>query len=83
MLREMAMMMMMMMMMVVDVVITTMACTITMTIGVPVNMISNTEYGNDIIAIAINMTMDTIMYTTIALIINDTTSSNINIMIKQ
>ena len=45
------------------------------------NMISNTNHGND--TIAINMIMVTIMYATIALIINDTTSSNINILIKQ
>jgi hypothetical protein len=48
-----------------------------------INMISNTNHGNDILTIAINMIMVTIVYTTIALIINDTTSSNINIIIKQ
>ena len=44
------------------------------------NMISNTNHGNDVITIAIYMIMVTSMYTTIALIINDTTSSNINII---
>jgi hypothetical protein len=47
------------------------------------NMISNTNHGNDIITIAMIMIMASIMYTTIALIINDTTSSNINLIIKQ
>ena len=47
------------------------------------NMISNTNHGNDVITIAMIMIMASIMYTTIALIINDTTSSNINLIIKQ
>ena len=47
------------------------------------NMNSNTNHGNDILTIAINMIMVTIMYNTIALTINDTTSNNINIIIKK
>ena len=46
-------------------------------------MISKTNQGNAIITIAINMIMVTIMYNTIALTINDTTSSNINNIIKK
>ena len=46
------------------------------------NMNSNTNHGNDIITIAINMMMATIMYNAIALTINDTMSSNTNIIIK-
>ena len=47
------------------------------------NLISNTNHGTDVITIAIIMIMASTMYTTIALIINDTTSSNINIIIKK
>jgi hypothetical protein len=43
----------------------------------------NTNNGNGIIAIAINMIMATIMYNTIARTINNTISSNINIIIKK
>ncbi len=43
-------------------------------------MISKTNQGNAIITIAINMITITIMYNTIALKLNDTTSSNINII---
>ena len=47
------------------------------------NMNSNTNHGNDILTININMMMVTIMYNTIALNIKDTTSRNINIIIKK
>ena len=46
------------------------------------NMISNTNHGNDIITIAINIMMVTIIYNIFAFTINDTTSSNINIIIN-
>ncbi len=49
--------------------------------------ISNSKMNNnndtDIVPSAINMITITIMYNTIALTINDTTSSNINIIIKK
>jgi hypothetical protein len=57
--------------------------TITMLLITINNMISNTNDGNDIITIAIIMIMASCMYTTIALVINDTTSSNINTIIKK
>ena len=44
---------------------------------------SYTNHGNDIITIAINMMMATIKYNTSALTINNTMSSNINIIIKK
>ena len=47
------------------------------------NMISKTNQGNAILTIDINMIVVTIMYTSIALTINDTTSGNINIIIKK
>jgi hypothetical protein len=43
----------------------------------------NTNSGNDILTIAINMIMATIMYNTIARTINNTRSSDINITIKK
>ena len=43
----------------------------------------NTNNGNDILTIAINMIMATIMYNTIARTINNTISSEINIIIKK
>ena len=45
-------------------------------------MNSNTNHGNDIITIAINMITITMMYNTVPPNINDTISSNINIIIK-
>ena len=47
------------------------------------NMIRHIIQGNAILTIAINMIMVTIMCTTIAFTINDTSSSNINIIIKK
>ena len=47
------------------------------------NMISKTNPGNAILTIDLNMIVVTIMYTAIALTINETTSGNINIIIKQ
>ena len=47
------------------------------------NMISKTNQGNAILTIDIHMIVVTIMYTSIALTINDTTSGNINIIIKK
>ncbi len=47
------------------------------------NMISKTNQGNATLTIDINMLMVTSMYTTSALTINDTTSSNINIIIQK
>ena len=44
---------------------------------------SDTNHGNDLITIAINMMMVAIVYNTIALISNDTISSNISIIIKK
>ncbi len=46
-------------------------------------MIRDTNHGNAILTIAINMIMVTMLYTSNALDINDTTSSNINIIIKK
>ena len=43
----------------------------------------NTNNGNDIITVAINMIMATIMYNTSARTIHNTISSNINIRIKR
>ena len=44
---------------------------------------SSTNNGKDIMTITIQMIMVTIMYNTIALTINDITSSNINKIIKK
>ena len=48
-----------------------------------IDMISNTNQGNAILTIDINSTVVTIMYNSIAININDTTSGNINIIIKK
>ena len=47
------------------------------------NITMNTNTGNDPITIAISMIMATIMYNTIARTINNTISSDINLITKK